>query len=223
MDIVEYDADGNTPETATTALPYIDQHLENIGQMKEYVNQLIQEEMNTFTPPDYLAHMPKPELEFIDRTAIQTELKRLAARQPMKSIDKSRYRVDPPAPDSDEPTWKAALDNAMAQAQHQELRLENVELLREYGPNQLKVQNDELEFIKNGMAAQHESLKRKTEAINKARKTEQLQAGERLYNLESKWQQLVYNNREIETACEALQRDVKRLKGAAESTDMESS
>jgi hypothetical protein len=40
----------------------------------------------------------------------------------MKSIDKSRYRVDPPAPDSDEPTWKAALDNAMAQAQHQELR-----------------------------------------------------------------------------------------------------
>jgi hypothetical protein len=125
-----------------------------------------------------------------------------------------------------------------------------VELLREYGPNQLKVQNDELEFIKNGcdhdqndihrhpdntdcisyhrlafcrMAAQHESLKRKTEAINKARKTEQLQAGERLYNLESKWQQLVYNNREIETACEALQRDVKRLKGAAESTDMESS
>jgi predicted RNase H-like nuclease (RuvC/YqgF family) len=73
------------------------------------------------------------------------------------------------------------------------------------------------------LAAQHESLKRKTEAINKARKTEQLQAGERLYNLESKWQQLVYNNREIETACEALQRDVKRLKGAAESTDMESS
>lgn len=56
-----------------------------------------------------------------DRPSIRTELKRIAARQPTKPIDKSRYRVDPPpsAKQNDEAAWGAALHNAMAQVQHQ--------------------------------------------------------------------------------------------------------
>ena len=227
MQIVEHDGDAaKTPSIQDTALPYIDQHLEHIPQMKEYVNQLIAEEMKQFSPPDYLAHMPKPECEFTDRPSIRTELKRIAARQPTKPIDKSRYRVDPPpsAKQNDEAAWGAALHNAMAQVQHQELRLENLELMQAYGPAQTKVQNDEFETIKVGMTAQNESLKRKTEDINKQRKIEQMQAGERLHSLEGKWQQLVYNNRSIETACENLEREVKRMKDSAgDGTSMDTS
>lgn len=71
---------------------------------------------------------------------------------------------------------------------------------------------------------QNESLKRKTEDINKQRKIEQMQAGERLHSLEGKWQQLVYNNRSIETACENLEREVKRMKDSAgDGTSMDTS
>lgn len=100
----------------------------------------------------------------------------------------------------------------MAQSAHQEVRLENLELLQAYGPSQLRVQNAELDTIKNGMSRQQQAIQHKTEDINKARKIEQMQAGERLQTLENKWQQLVYNNRQIEAACENLEREVKRLK-----------
>ena len=114
----------------------------------------------------------------------------------------------------------------MAQVQHQEVRLENLQLLQQYGPSQLKLQNEEFETIKGGMSKQHETLKRKTEDINKQRKVEQMGAAERLHGLEGKWQQLVTNNRQIETACENLEREVKRLKeeggGGASRMDMSS-
>ena len=141
-------------------------------------------------------------------------MKRIAAKQPLKALDTTRYRVDPPPADkaADEAAWEAAVHNAMAQSVHQEVRLENIELLQQYGPSQLKAQNVELETIKSGMTRESESTHRKTEEVNKVRKIEQMQAGERLHSLESKWQQLVYNNRQIETACENLEREVKRLK-----------
>jgi hypothetical protein len=43
------------------ALPYIDIHYEG---MKDKVHSLIEQEMRTFSPPNYLAHYEELELKF---------------------------------------------------------------------------------------------------------------------------------------------------------------
>ena len=54
---------------------------------------------------------------------LEAELARVEARQPLPPLDTTRYQL--PAPTStpaSEEEWRAALDNARAQLEHQRLR-----------------------------------------------------------------------------------------------------
>ena len=200
------------------ALPYIDQQMEHIDQMKQYVDHLISEEMKTFAPRDYISHLPEPELKLANNPLLKAELERVQSGAPMAKMDTARYAVAPPegAAAADPAAWKGAIGNAAAQLEHQTARGENLELLRDYGPAYYQEYHKYLEAVQQGMGAQRDDLKRKVDEINRERKAEQLGAGERLHGLDQKWKTLVFGNRQVEEACLAMEADIKRLKGGKE-------
>ena len=51
------------PTTAIDALPYVDSQY-NDAKMKKRVDQLVEAEMKTFAPRDYVAHLPQYEPNF---------------------------------------------------------------------------------------------------------------------------------------------------------------
>jgi pre-mRNA-splicing factor SPF27 len=197
------------------AMPYVDQQMETIEQMKAYVDHLVAEEMKTFAPRDYLSHLPEPELKFLERPMLKAELERVQAGGEMAQMDTSRYAVAPPSGEqaSDPAAWKAAISNAKAQLEHQVVRGENLELLRDYGPANYQGYSKYLDAVQQGMEAQRDDLKRKVDEINRGRKSEQLGAAERLHGLDQKWKTLVFGNRQIEEACIAMEGEIKRIKG----------
>ena len=144
----------------------------------------------------------------------------------MEKLDLSRYVVSEPTGEAagDIEAWKAAIANVKAQIEHQRVRQENAELLKEYGPAQLKAYTGHLEGVQEVETLRRDELKRKIEEINKTRKTEQLETGARLAGLEQKWKQQVFENRQIEAACIAREShpDFKRQK-ATEGDAMQTS
>jgi pre-mRNA-splicing factor SPF27 len=60
----------------------------------------------------------------------------------MPPLDVTRFRLDPPPQQKrgDPAAWRAALDNANAQLEHQLNRIANLELLLKYGPNTWRAQ-----------------------------------------------------------------------------------
>ena len=61
------------PTTPIDALPYVDSQY-NDPKMKKQVDQLVQAEMKTFAPGDYLAHLPpyEPNFEVRVRSVLAT-------------------------------------------------------------------------------------------------------------------------------------------------------
>jgi pre-mRNA-splicing factor SPF27 len=134
------------PTTLMDALPYVDSQY-NDAQMKKRVDQLVQAEMKTFAPRDYVAHLPQYEPNFEvrargpwpraghethrvslllrqDHPLLQAEWMRICDQQPMSRIDTSRYALDPPpvAKQADPQAWRRAVENAEAQHEHQNTR-----------------------------------------------------------------------------------------------------
>ncbi len=60
----------------------------------------------------------------------------------MPALDMTRYRLDPPsqAQRNDLAAWRAAIDNAHAQLEHQYNRIQNLELMLKFGPNTWRAQ-----------------------------------------------------------------------------------
>ena len=134
------------PTTLIDALPYVDSQY-NDPKMKQRVDQLVQAEMETFAPRDYVAHLPQYEPNFEvrargarplagndahrlplllcqDHPLLQAEWMRICDQQPMSRIDTSRYALDAPpaAKQADPQAWRRAVENAEAQHEHQNTR-----------------------------------------------------------------------------------------------------
>jgi pre-mRNA-splicing factor SPF27 len=60
----------------------------------------------------------------------------------MPPLDVTRYQLAAPGPDKahDPAAWRAAVDNAQAQLEHQHNRVQNLELMLKYGPNTWRAQ-----------------------------------------------------------------------------------
>lgn len=114
------------PTTVVDALPYVDMQY-NDPAMKRQVDAMVEAEMQTFTPGDYLGHLPPPyEPNFEvrarapsaaarlaagdpivprglrhprpqDHPLLQAEWMRVCDNQPMPSIDTSRYALNGPS------------------------------------------------------------------------------------------------------------------------------
>lgn len=76
-------------------------------------------------PADHLASLPPvPESRLDAHPLLVGELERVAAGTPLPPPDGARFRLDPPPPSrrGDPGAWRAALDNAHSQLEHQHNR-----------------------------------------------------------------------------------------------------
>eukprot|EP00232_Nephroselmis_pyriformis_P002130 CAMPEP_0182907854 /NCGR_PEP_ID=MMETSP0034_2-20130328/34793_1 /TAXON_ID=156128 /ORGANISM="Nephroselmis pyriformis, Strain CCMP717" /LENGTH=240 /DNA_ID=CAMNT_0025043907 /DNA_START=96 /DNA_END=818 /DNA_ORIENTATION=- len=201
-------------EELVDALPYAD---ELPPAWKAQVDQLIEEEMRRSRkkPADFLELLPPaPELAFKDAPALKAEYLRVAAGQPIKPLDMSRYQMEEPplAKKNDVKAWEKAVDNARTQIEHQHVRLVNLELLAKFGSNSYRVSNMGLE---SSLKVQEELLaevKKDVEALNRDRKLNQLAAGGEIKRLEAQWYGLVDKNMDIALGCKQLEEEVAKLR-----------
>eukprot|EP00899_Mesostigma_viride_P002197 jgi/Mesvir1/11979/Mv00293-RA.1 len=202
------------------ALPYIDQQYGE-PDLKAQVDALIEEEMKRSTkkPSDYLKDLP-PAPAFLSGSispALATEYERVATGQPMAPLDVSRYRLDPPPSHrrNDPVAWKAAVDNAKSQLEHQHVRLVNLELMLKFVPRVWNVHNHELEMVALRTSAAVQNHKKLIDEINRRRKADQVTAGATLHALEAEWLELIHKNMDIGTSCAQLEAEIATLKAQA--------
>uniref|UniRef100_A0A672KWC8 Pre-mRNA-splicing factor SPF27 n=1 Tax=Sinocyclocheilus grahami TaxID=75366 RepID=A0A672KWC8_SINGR len=126
------------------ALPYFDQGYDAPG-VRGAAAALVEEETRRYRPTkNYLSYLPTPDFSAFETEIIRNEFERLAARQPMELLSMKRYEL--PAPSSgqknDITAWQDCVNNSMAQLEHQAVRIENLELMAQYGTNAWKVSNE---------------------------------------------------------------------------------
>lgn len=120
----------------------------------------------------------------------------------MPPLDMSRLQMDVPGHgrQNDPAAWQQAIRNAQSQLEHQTNRLDNLELLQQHGAGAWRAHLLQLEGIVRSLQQEHEAVKAETEALNKKRKYEQLEAAKKLLYLENEWMEAVQKNRMIEAA-----------------------
>ncbi|KAJ1632264.1 Pre-mRNA-splicing factor SPF27 [Pavlovales sp. CCMP2436] len=203
--------------TAGSALPYVDTELDRPG-MREHVRSLIEAEMKSFRPSrDYVAHIPAPELALEGTQLLQSELMRLAEGQPMPPLDMSRLQMDAPGQgrQNDPVAWLQAVHNAESQLEQQTNRLDNLELMQQYGAAAWRAHLAQLEGMAGQLDKEHDQVKARIEAVNKKRKYEQLEAAKKLRSFENDWLEAVQKNRAIEAAIARVHAEHAALKVAA--------
>ncbi|VDN96114.1 unnamed protein product [Rodentolepis nana] len=194
------------------ALPYFDKGYDESG-MKE-ANALLTEEMRRYRPTkNYLENFPSLNGPFstkFETEVMRTEYHRLANRLPMEMLSMKRYELPPPPTSKlgDLRAWQEAIENAHAQLEHQLVRLNNLELMTEFGSTAWKTYNEELEKILKKHEKELLEVRRKVQEINWQRKQEQTKAGEALTRLEEEWVSLVGKNYEIEQAILDLEQEL---------------
>ncbi|XP_029429170.1 pre-mRNA-splicing factor SPF27 isoform X2 [Rhinatrema bivittatum] len=133
-------------DVVVDALPYFDQGYDAAG-VREAAAALVEEETRRYRPTkNYLSYLPTPDYSAFETEIMRNEFERLAARQPLELLSMKRYEL--PAPSSgqknDITAWQECVNNSMAQLEHQAVRIENLELMSQYGCNAWKVYNENL-------------------------------------------------------------------------------
>lgn len=196
------------------ALAYIDPLSQ---EEKAAVDALIMEELKSSTkrPQDYLKEMRAlPDFDLEGHPVLKAEYERVKAGQPMAQLDTTRYRLDEPPLNrrNDVAAWKAALDNAHSQLEHQYNRLLNLELLLQFGPKAWQAHIRHLEVGHKRLEETLGETRKAVEAVNRERKVVQLQAQSEMADYESRWAAMVAKNREIEAACRELEGHLASLR-----------
>ncbi|VDD80673.1 unnamed protein product [Mesocestoides corti] len=195
------------------ALPYFDKGYGENGMQE--ANALLTEEMRRYRPTkNYLEHLPSlagPIPLKFETEIMRTEFDRLANRLPMELLSMKRYELPPPPSGKigDLRSWQEAIENAHAQLEHQLTRINNLELMSEYGSTAWKSYNEDLEKILRKHEMDLLEIRRKVQEINWQRKQEQTLAGETLTQLEEEWVMLVGKNYEIEQAIINLEQELQ--------------
>ena len=140
------------------------------------------------------------------------DFSRMAQNQPMGAMDIKRYQLAEPAEDAGAQEWKAAVDNGLAQVQHQAVRIENLELMSEHGPMAYRMFNAHLEGVHATVTKRLEATKAEITEINKKRKLEQIEGAYKVRELEMQWDEISRKNIQIDAANQALDRDIEKMK-----------
>eukprot|EP01007_Sphenomonas_quadrangularis_P000703 NODE_1554_length_829_cov_155.142308_g1294_i0.p1 GENE.NODE_1554_length_829_cov_155.142308_g1294_i0~~NODE_1554_length_829_cov_155.142308_g1294_i0.p1 ORF type:complete len:226 (-),score=16.60 NODE_1554_length_829_cov_155.142308_g1294_i0:101-778(-) len=192
------------------ALPYIDPPLTD--KESAYVNFLVEEEMKTFKPVDYLARLPKPPINLSE--LLQAEMKRVESGVPLRALDETRFDIPEPrgADRADIARWRECMDNACAQLENQSLRFMNLELISDYGKQVWLDYNSYLLKCQAPFRTQLDSAKRTMEQINIQRKSDQLKQLQSLQNMRQQWESLAERNLDIQIETDRIERECKRLR-----------
>ncbi|KAI0076252.1 breast carcinoma amplified sequence 2 [Panus rudis PR-1116 ss-1] len=192
------------------SLPYYDNDLERDPSLKEKAEKLIAKEVK---PQSELHPRVPPPIEiFANDPLLQAEMARIEARQPIPPLDTNRYQLPGPAssPGTEE-EWRAALNNARSQLEHQRLRHSNLALLQNYGANAWRIENFLLEQTAKNLEKALEDLKELTVELNRDRKNFQSRIGNQLNTLETRWTELISSVLQIEMANVALEGKIDEL------------
>ncbi|KAJ0036631.1 hypothetical protein NQD34_005308 [Periophthalmus magnuspinnatus] len=202
-------------EVFVDALPYFDQGYDAAG-VREAAAALVEEETRRYRPTkNYLSYLPTPDFSAFETEIMKNEFERLAARQPMELLSMKRYEL--PAPSSgqknDITAWQECVNNSMAQLEHQAVRIENLEIMSQYGTNAWKsTMSNNLAFMIEIAQKELQKFRKQIQDLNWQRKNDQLTGGAKLRELESNWVSLVSKNYEIERAIVHLENEVAQLK-----------
>ncbi|PVV04214.1 hypothetical protein BB560_001296 [Smittium megazygosporum] len=187
------------------ALPYFDKEYEDPATRK-IVDELIAEEMKNNSANDSIK-LPPPISLFRNNPLLRAEYDRQKKNIPMKKFDTERYKLNQPEGDlaGDTEEWINSINNARSQLEHQQNRIENLELLNKYGANAWKIHNSRLESILDQLNKDLDYTNEQILYINKARKYEQTEASIELGNLNNKWNSLIVQLADIKAAIAQLE------------------
>lgn len=200
------------------ALPYIDHGYSEPG-VREAALALVDEEMRRYRPTkNYLQHLPAVDTSRLLTPLISAEFQRLSVRQPMDVLSMRRYELPTPpsAKLTDISAWNECVDNSWAQLQQQNTRLDNLQLLMEFGSEAWREHNKLTSAALADWQKRLAHVKHQVQQVNWTRKQAQLAAGDQLQQLEASWVQLVGKNYDIEQACARLEAQVWKLRGELE-------
>ncbi|KAL5292221.1 BCAS2 family protein [Megaselia abdita] len=209
-------------EVIVDALPYIDHDYDEPG-VREAALAMVEEECRRYRPTkNYLDHLPPLNTTAFETKMIKTEFERIQNHTPMESLSMKRYELPPPSAArlSDYSAWQEAVENSMAQLEHQATRVMNLELMLEYGCESWKAYLELFTALQAKAQNQLQEVKKMIQDINWQRKSTQTQVGEKLKELEAHWVMLVSKNYEIEQECDNLEKHIEELKSSA-SKDVE--
>ncbi|KAI0048011.1 breast carcinoma amplified sequence 2 [Auriscalpium vulgare] len=194
------------------SLPYYDNDLELHPVLREKVQHELAVETQKVQQETLHSRVPPAYELFTNHPLLAAEMLRAEARKPLTAIDTTRYSLPAPhaAPGTDE-EWKAALDNAHAQLEHQRIRHNNLALLTQYGSNAWRIHNYALEADAKRAEKLLEELKEETTEVNRDRKNTQTRLGNQLTSLETRWTELISSVLQIEMANAALEAELHRL------------
>uniref|UniRef100_A0A1I8FQW6 Pre-mRNA-splicing factor SPF27 n=1 Tax=Macrostomum lignano TaxID=282301 RepID=A0A1I8FQW6_9PLAT len=111
---------------------------------------------------------------------------------------------------TDVQSWRDSVDNSRAQLEHQSVRIENLQLLLAHGSDAWRCHNDTLVRMVAETERRLQATRKAVKEVNLQRKTEQVQAGERLHTLEDTWVHLVMKNYELEREIADLETAVSK-------------
>ncbi|KPM03990.1 gamma-soluble NSF attachment protein-like [Sarcoptes scabiei] len=199
------------------SLPYLDHEI-NDSEIHQLVINLIADETQRYKQTkNYLELMPQlPPLELnaFETEILKNEFDRMTNAKPMEQLNMKRYELPSPTPDklNDIVSWQNSLNNSMAQLHHQLIRIQNLELLEQYGTEAWSATTLHTERMVQFLRTSLEKLKKELQEVNLIRKNEQTTAGEKLKILEEKWVELVSKNYDLEGACDQLESEINSLK-----------
>ncbi|XP_022213789.2 pre-mRNA-splicing factor SPF27 [Drosophila obscura] len=196
-------------EVIVDALPYIDHGYDDVG-VRESALAMVEEECRRYRPTkNYLDHLPLPTT--FETPLMVNEFERIQNRLPMETLSMKRYELPPPPSGklSEVSAWQEAIENSMAQLEHQCVRSLNLELLLDYGTEAWKSYLEVFTAMQAKAQLQLQQLKKDIQDVNWQRKQAQTLAGERLRSLDAHWVLLVSKNYEIETECVELEKLVQ--------------
>ncbi|KAJ2079618.1 hypothetical protein H4R24_003659 [Coemansia sp. RSA 988] len=191
------------------SLPYIDKEYDDQAT-RERVLELIQEEMGRLSPP----LMPKGTSMFKNNMILRKEYERVRSGNALPPFDIDRYKLEAPSgPDvaEDVDVWKRAADNAASQLEHQSMRMENLELLQNFGANAWKLSNYQKECLLANIEGSTRRYEEEGMHLNKERKYEQTEAGVKLRDLKECWFEGVRKCIEIQVANSQLHHEIASL------------
>lgn len=208
------------------SLPYYDRDLDLVPNLRQRIEREIELELKSSSQPQPTAEQPRfhPFLsEFPDLLTRPGRTSKLLDKSDPNyqsdgskdSLDVDRFNIPYPNDPTNLQEWEDSLSNAKSQLEHQRLRLINLDLISKYGANHWKLYNFLLDQEISKVEKLIDDHKNEVDNVNRRRKAQQTEVGDKLTDLAQKWQNLVSTNISLEITNVNLKLDLEALRQEA--------